>query len=334
MVLSIGLSLQAQAVAADSLYIGDNGDNSVKRFDAATGVFQSNFVAPGSNGLLGPRGVIFSRGFLHVANQNANQPFAGEIQRYTLAGGIASALIPCNPPLRVCNVNAPFAPRGIIRGPHSTFYVADWNVDAAQGRVAKYNVKTGAFISNLDTTGFTPPFFPRGIVRGSDGFIYVSATGNPNLGDFSSGYILRFSTRTGKFVNIFASNLKANCGNLNFPEGIAFGPDDKLYVATFSSNAFTGFVSNQIMVINTNGQCLPLNQITLNSDGKIPAKFSQAFVFGPGGKLFVPITNTGEVRRYNVATKTFDIFIPAGTLIEPWYLTFGKTDPNSLDYDD
>ncbi|WP_235676720.1 hypothetical protein [Bacillus mycoides] len=44
----------------DFLYIGDGSDNTVKTFDAETGRFLGSFVASGSNGLSGPRGLIFN----------------------------------------------------------------------------------------------------------------------------------------------------------------------------------------------------------------------------------------------------------------------------------
>ncbi|HMF18006.1 MAG TPA: hypothetical protein VKE98_12410 [Gemmataceae bacterium] len=54
----------------------------------------------------------------------------------------------------------------------------------------------------------------------------------------------------------------------------------------------------------------------------------------------MPITgsgsDTGEVRRYDVSTGSFDVFIPpnalGGPLGMPWYLTFGDTDPATLGY--
>jgi hypothetical protein len=50
-------------------------------------------------------------------------------------------------------------------------------------------------------------------------------------------------------------------------------------------------------------------------------------IFGP---------DAGAVRRYDITTKQFDVFVPprpqGGPLGAPWYLTFGKTDPGTLAY--
>ncbi|NOU15111.1 MAG: hypothetical protein HOO92_14315 [Methylococcaceae bacterium] len=320
---------------ADSLYIGDGGDDSVKRFDATTGAYQGKFVAPGSGGLNGPRGLIYTQGQLFLANQNVDQNFAGEILRYrrntTGEGEFLNALVPCNPPLNRppngdCG-DAPFAPRGVIRGPGRTLYVADHD----GGRVAQYNLDSGAFVADLDVTGFTGNFFPRGIVRGPDDLLYVSVTGLP-VGDPLKGYVLRFNAQTGKFVDVFTSNLAPGCAaHLHRPEGLVFGPNNKLYVTSFRADAND---TDKVLVFNRNGSCVDKDQIDLDVVGQ-PRAFAQAILFGPRGHLFVPINNTGEVRRYNVKTKAVDVFIPAGGhLLSPWYLTFGETDPRTLEYDD
>jgi hypothetical protein len=50
----------------------------------------------------------------------------------------------------------------------------------------------------------------------------------------------------------------------------------------------------------------------------------------------VPLTSggldTGAIRRYDVTTKAFTNFVQPGTLGQPWYLTFGYTDPATLAY--
>jgi hypothetical protein len=55
-----------------------------------------------------------------------------------------------------------------------------------------------------------------------------------------------------------------------------------------------------------------------------------------GGKLFVPISGngplTGQIRQYDVRTKAFDVFVKAGTLGAPFYLTFGRTNSATLEY--
>ena len=50
----------------DFLYVGDAGDNTVKRFDAKTGVYQGIFIAQDSSFsstgqlIFGPRGLVFN----------------------------------------------------------------------------------------------------------------------------------------------------------------------------------------------------------------------------------------------------------------------------------
>src|SRR6476619_1835565 len=84
-----------------------------------------------------------------------------------------------------------------------------------------------------------------------------------------------------------------------------------------------------------------IGSIDLDVAGE-PRAFAQTLLFGPGGFLFVPINgngpDTGSVRRYDVSNKTYTIFVPAdekgGPLKQPWYLTFGNTDPATLAYGD
>src|SRR5262249_21550108 len=59
------------SAVADTLYIGDGNDNTVKRFDASTGAYEGTFVTSGSGGLNGPRGIIFRNdGQLLLVDQN------------------------------------------------------------------------------------------------------------------------------------------------------------------------------------------------------------------------------------------------------------------------
>jgi hypothetical protein len=334
--------------ATDSLYIGDGGDDSVKHFNARTGIYLGTLVPSHGNGLIGPMGLLPKGNALLVVNQNLNQPFNGEVLRFNrTTGAFQGALIPCRDDLqRPCDADAPFAPRGMVKGPGSTLFVADFFGPSfdfrTPGSVKQYDFKTGQFTRNLDTSGFTDNLFPRGVVIGPDGKLYVSVVGvlDPSVAGFDllAGYVLRFHAKTGAFIDVFASHQPTadDCSkHLHRPEGLVFGPDEKLYVSSFRADPSD---TDKILIFDgETGQCL--DQIDLcNVQRGEPRAFAQALLFGLKRRLFVPINNTGEVRRYNVQTKTFDVFVRSaadgGPLQNPWYLTFGKTNPRSLAYDD
>jgi hypothetical protein len=335
-------SMRAQNGSGDVLYIGDGGDNTIKRFDAANGTFldaqAGSFVLPGSAGLRGPRGIIIDKslsGDLIVVNQNTNMNFAGEILEYSIVDGhFIKAIVPCQKPTgRTCDINAPFAPRGIVRGFPPTpdrFFVANLGKKEI-GSVSQFD-ENGGFLGDLDFASFIGDIFgeyhPRGVVVGPDGNLYVSLVGNlgPNDPHFDpvAGFIVRFS-KDGMFRDVFASD--ATCPGLHRPEGLAFGPDRRLYVASFRAGTSD---TDKIVILNADGTFD--DKIDLDVVGE-PRTYAQALLFGPNGRLFVPINNTGEVRRYDVRTKRFQSLVQSGgPLTEPWYLTFGKTDSGTLAY--
>jgi hypothetical protein len=335
LVLSTTLPTSAKA---DSLFVGDQTDpsasgNTVKRFDAATGTFLGAFVTTNSGGLHGPRGLIFSNsgdgenGDLLVVNQNQGLPLNGEVLRYDGQTGVfLKALIPAT------NPNAPFAPRGMVLWDDQVLFVADFE----GGRLLAFQ-KNGKFLANL-TPGAQPfAFHPRGVVIGPDGLLYVSNF--PDLTTGLGGQVLRFNPETGAFKDVFITDA-GGVDRLNRPEGLVFGPDGKLYITSFRDNSQPSAAGNtdQIRIYNgTTGSFI--DKIDLDVVGQ-PRAFAQALLFGPQGRLFVPINgngpDTGAVRRYKVDTKAFDNFVKpsvgGGALGAPFYLTFGKTNPATLAY--
>jgi DNA-binding beta-propeller fold protein YncE len=110
LVLIIELGITAPS-HADSVYVGDQNDNTVKRFDAGTGAFLGEFVKKGNSPIKGSRGLIFnSEGDLLVSNQNAGANKFEEILKHDgTTGEFLGALVSHNDP------NVPFAPRGKVR---------------------------------------------------------------------------------------------------------------------------------------------------------------------------------------------------------------------------
>jgi len=322
----------------DSLYIGDGSDNTVKRFDAGTGAFEVQFVQSTNPNLTGPQGLIVVNGNppnLLLVNQNVGTAKAGDIFRYNGdTGAFIDAIVSHN------TMDAPFAPRGMVLS-NGILFVASVVSDQYNnpGRVLEYDATSGALVGTLtpDAT-FIHPFHPRGVVIGPDGLLYVSNIPNlpPPDGTGLGGQVLRFdpnidpNTNAFTFVDVFIDD-GGGVGHLNRPEGLVFGPNRELYITSFRANASD---NDKILVFDgTNGVLLGGKTIHLDQVG-LSRAYAQTLLFGPGGFLFVPINTTGEVRRYNVDTERFTIFVPpGGPLGQPWYLTFGNTNPATLAYE-
>src|SRR5262249_37314957 len=135
---------------------------------------------------------------------------------------------------------------------------------------------------------------------------------------------------SGAFLGVVVASDSVN--DLQRPEGLVFGPDGNLYITSFRKDT-----TDTDKILEFNGKTgAYIGKIDLDSVGGDRA-FAQALLFGPNGKLFVPITGddshtTGQVRRYDVTTKTYDVFITSAHLGQPWYLTFNTTDPATLAY--
>jgi len=336
----VGSAAMQSARGDDVMYVGDGGDNSLKAFNAATGEFLGT-VVKSQGGLHGPRGLLIDGGGnLLVSDQNSGTSTQGEVSLYSSATGKLLSRVVSHD-----DQNAPTVPRGTVTT-STALFVADFTAESrlnnhppTPGRVRVYST-AGAFIADLSPpVGQVPPdnYHPRAVVIGPDGLLYVSNF--PNLTTGLGGDVLRFSPSTGAFMGVFISDA-GGVNHLNRPEGIVFGPDDKLYLTSFRADATD---TDKIRIYQGPGGASPgafVDAIDLDVAGQSRA-FGQALIFGPGGRLFVPITgngpDTGSVRRYNVATKAFDVFVPAdaqdGPLGQPWYPTFGKTNPSTLSYE-
>lgn len=326
----------------DSLYVGDAADDTVKRFDASTGASQGTFVASGAGNLHGPRGLIFGdRGNLLVSNQNVGLSGNGSVLRFDGSTGafLGELVSPTDP-------HAPYSPQGIVLSQDRRFLFVTEQGDAPPFTPAilpgtfKMFTANGKFVADLDLSALPPDNrHPRAVVVGPDRLLYVSNT--PILGGIG-GQILRFY-QNGRFKDIFVTE-PGGPGGFNRPQGLVSGPNGNLYVTSFRDNSQPTASGNTDAIRIYSGRTGKfLGKIDLDNppiDGT--RAFAQALLFGPRGKLFVPIAgngpSTGEVRRYDVRTGTYDVFVKAsaqgGPLGSPWFLTFRKTDPATLAYID
>ncbi len=337
-------------LAADFLYIGDAGTDSVQKFDAETGALIGAFVPSGGASLHGPRGMVFHDDKLLLVNQNVDPTDGspsrnGEVLRFDSQTGAALA-----PLVASLSSDAPFAPRGIVVR-NNVAYVADFE-GSIHPRIAKYNATTGVFLGELVASGFGGEFRPRGLVFGPEGGLYVSVFSESSFssGD-PAGFILRFDTKTGEF-RVVARNdgdgvPETGEIDLHNPEGLVFGPSGSLYVTSNRTEQTTLIDENtSILVIDpATGRQLDRIALTPTARPDNPTRiFAQAILFGPGDKLFIPVTETslsdglatGGVWTYDPASgKTSAFVVPSlfdPPLTFPDYLTFGQTDAATLHY--
>ena len=315
----------------DVLYIGDGGTDTIKVFDAfVPDMFLGASEGPGTSGLAGPRGIVVSEGELLVVNQNVNLPLRGEVLRYDAVNGTFLGRL-----ISATDKEAPFAPDGLVLGLGGDLLIG--NVTTANGKshgeLRRYDSSDGSFLSAARAQGFqNKDLHVRGVVVGLDALIYVSVRSLKK--DGLGGAVLRYNP-DGTFFDVFVDD-EGGFGQLNRPDGLVFGPDGCLYVTSF--RAAPGD-TDSIRIYEADGAFQ--GKIDLHNGTTDTRVFAQSLLFGPGGKLYVPVStspnpalSTGAVRRYDVDEGTYDelISFASGELLAPVYMTFGKTDPSTLNY--
>jgi len=330
------IGLGTRSALAQELYIGDAGDNSVKKVDLTDGTATvTTFVQSESGGLKGPMGLLFNGDSLLVSNQNVGTTIPGEILSFDgVSGAFEGAFVPSS------DQNAPAVPRGIILGDQAEvafLYVANLTTalgvrGKSTGTVNTYDAN-GKFLAVLEAKGFpNNQFHPRSVVFGPDDLLYVSMRTLKK--DGLGGWVLRFSP-DGSFFDVFIAD-QGGVGQLNRPEGLVFSPDGNLYITSF--RAAPGD-TDSIRIYDADG--VFERKIDLHNGTTDPRVFAQALLFGPNGNLFVPIQtspnpalSSGELRSYDTTTDTYDSIVTfaSGSLLQPWYLTFKDTDPHTLNY--
>jgi hypothetical protein len=141
-----------------------------------------------------------------------------------------------------------------------------------------------------------------GMTDGPDGLLYVASE--------ASDSVLRYDAQSGAFVGAFVADDPTTpgdeSGGLTQPTAVVFGPDGKLYVASFDRDRIlrydgvTGAFEAVVVPSNTGG----LNGPDLG------------MAFGPDGSLYVPSYWNHRVKRYDVGNGAF-LGDALGPLVSP-----------------
>lgn len=193
------------------LYVCNEEDDNVLRFDALHKTFLHEFVAAGAGGLDGPTALDFGpEGDLYVASFNTDAVLKFDGQTGEYLGDFV--------PSGTGGLNGPDV--GMIFGPDGNLYVPSF----FNHRVIRYDGITGApttFIGLLAPGALTEP---RTILFHTDGLIYVAS----DSGDKVNRY-----TTSGNFVSTFVA---PGAGGLDGASGMAFDSEGILYVSSWRND--------------------------------------------------------------------------------------------------
>ena len=169
--------------------------------------------------------------------------------------------------------------------------------------ISLYDQETGAYLRDFVPAGSGGLKDPDFMLLHDDGFLYVGSGREPD-----DSAILRYHADTGAPAGVFARG-----GGLLRPYGLAFGPDDMLYVSSFLSDQLLRYdaVTGEFVDVFAEGDTMPGG---LNGPN--------ALVFGPDGLLYVTTQGSvavdgeatfpglpSQVLRYDITTGEGSVFI-------------------------
>ena len=335
--------LEGRLCPSGYLLVGSYDTNSVMRYDEGTGAFVDAFVPEKSGGLREPVGLVFGPDHnLYVGSGLEPDQGTGHKAVLRYDGTTGSFLDD------FADSNQIQSTRSVLFGPDGNLYVADGFASA----ILRYDSTTGAFLGDFVPAGSGGLFHPVSMVFGPDGL----GDGKLDLyvGCVFTNTILRYDGATGAFKGQY---VPAGSGGMETPQGLVFGPDGDLYVASGSfSSTDTGSVLRFDGPSGPNpgafvGAFIPAGRSPLHTPGSLlfgpdtnhdghPDLYVTSAVVSVGsdsGKLkLVAAPGTSEVLRYDGTTGAFlGAFVTpdSGGVSLPLFMTFTETDPTTLNYD-
>lgn len=335
-------------ICPSSLVVGSFNNNGILRYDESTGVFvdqfdphnRANLKSP-TGGVFGPDGNLYVTSGIFLKNNHKVLQYDGTTGAF----------------LRVFASENLTSPRGVLFGPDGNLYVANGN-EAADGdpaSVERFDGKSGAFLDYFVAPNSGGIEHPSYMVFGPNG----KSDGKLDLyvGNGHEGSILRYDGTTGAFKGVFVTPAS---GGLDSPQGMVFGADGNLYVA--SGNWFDGsngpFYSAEFppgavlryegpaganpgaflgtfIAGGSGGLANPAGIVfgpDANGDGKADLYVANSVQSGNGDLIAEP--GTSDVLRYDAVTGAYlGTFVAPGSGLKfPTFLTFTETDPTTLNY--
>ncbi len=290
-------------------------DSAIYQLDAKTGAVQKTLVAPYSSALLsGPAGVAVGPDRqLYISSQFNNSILRYDFATDTLSTFLSSAILQ---PIADANGNAQFAPSGIAFGSDGNLYVSlnGGQSSFSGGAVIRFDVHLEALGITYSGTSAT---VASGLIQPS------SVTFGRNDGDTNNLYVsnsvldtvVKVTSATSEFP-VASTFIVGSTFGLNFPAGLTWGPDGKLYVVDL------GATSNQgnVFQFSANGQTGSVITPTApGAPGNLLFSFPSAAIFDGRGHLLTanlgpsfPPNLSGSINQYNANGTFRQTFVSSG----------------------
>ena len=260
---------------------GPASTNGILRY-TASGEFVDVFAPVGSGGLT----IACCFAFGPDDHLYVGSPLTASVLRYN---GATGQFIDVFVPAGSGGLTSPVV---IAFGPDGNLYVGDFGAGRVQPAVRRYDGRTGTFIDvfvEANGGGMIGAPDPQFFTWGPDGHFYIAAP--------VAGKVLRFDGSTGDFLDVVVTN---EAGRPPLSGGLAFGPDDALYVV--GTAAVMRFDSQTGAFLDT--------FVPFGSGGLAGAV---GILFGPDRNLYVSDFVLGSILRFDGRTGAFiDEFIPKG----------------------
>jgi sugar lactone lactonase YvrE len=292
--------------APDLLIASSFFDSAVYEFNASSGALFATLVAPYTSSLLsGPAGLtVGPDGNLYISSQ-----FNDAILQYNFRTESLSTFIPASVlgPIATAQGDSVFAPAGLRFDAAGNLYVS---LNAGQsatsgGAVVRFSTTSSAGAlayggtATTIATGFIQPAgLTFGTASGDTGNLYVSNSGAQDVVKITGA-----ATATPTSSTFIASGSHG----LDFPSGLTFGPDGKLYLVDLGAISTTG----RVLRYNADGSFDEVFTPT-GSAGDLSFQFPSDALFDAQGHLLTanlgpayPPALAGSINRYN-GDGTFD----------------------------